>query len=250
MNLGRRFFRFLRKMAWRNRGQPYVPKPREISCEVRIISDIHSPVQGGNVAANKVKVQDFESLFVARKYKVAGRSGPVVDGNIKYMKLTLKKQGHGKAEVFESVRQAWCSSLCKPGYPFWLEAAEKVTDVFIYRAVRDSPTQVVEPRFFSLGSFYDRGSFVRHWSSEQDSHFIEEGRVEVEFEHDTKTIAIVFNDLRKPDGSKEIRVEFDYKQLENYVVVDENITKRTMDLYFPLQWPAKVLQGNLEMLLL
>lgn len=46
------------------------------------------------------------------------------------------------------------------------------------------------------------------------------------------------------EGFKEIKFEMEYRQFENYVVVDENVVSRKISFYFFFQWLLKIFKGK------
>ena len=165
-----------------------------------------------------------------------------ISGNAEYIAFRLTVVGHSKVTLFEILRRRWCTSVCKPGSPFWLESSEVTKDAFPYRS--DETVHVLQPTFFSLGSFFDRGTYIKHWSSEDDAVSIVDEQIRAEFEHDTKNLYITFAKRDEPEGFREIRLETEFKHFENYVLVDENSSRGTIEFYFLLQVPLKVFQGE------
>ncbi|KAJ7393667.1 hypothetical protein OS493_003323 [Desmophyllum pertusum] len=86
------------------------------------------------------------------------------------------------------------------------------------------------------------GTYIKHWSSDQNTSLIQDGNIQSEFEHDTKKMAITFFKEGFPEGFREVRIDMEYRQFENYVVIDEDISNGTIHFYFSLQWPPKVFE--------
>ena len=159
--------------------------------------------------------------------------------NARNIKISLKTTEHGaKFKFFKKLRRDWCSSICKLGDSFWIESAETSRETFKYKF--DDSRQFLQASFFSFGNFLDRGTYIQHWSSEENESFIENGNIQVEFEHDTKVLSLTYFKNGAQEGFKEVRIEMEFKQFENYVVVDEKTAHRNVKFYFLLQWPPKV----------
>lgn len=221
--------------------QKFPSKPKEIALNINIWADRLPLSRDGN----RNRLEDFKHILGrAHNFRVATAHEPVNTGNARNMKITLKTTKYDKAGCFENLRRDWCCSICSSGDPFWLESAEIPRDTFKYKF--EDTRQVLQATSFSLGSFYDRGTYIKHWSSEDNASLIEDGNIQIEFEHDTKILAITYFKSGKPEGFKEVRIEMEYRQLESYVVTDENTTRGTIHFYFPLQWPPKVFEGKLK----
>ena len=220
--------------------QKFPSKPKEIALNINIRGN-RFLVSGGRY--RKSAIEDFENLLGALDYQVGKANVPTETGNVRNIKITLKSTKYDKARFFENLRRDWCRSICSRGDSFWLESAETSKDTFKYKS--DDTRQVLQATSFSLGNFFDRGTFIRHWSSDQDAALIEDGNIRIEFEHDTKQLAITYFKKGQLEGFKEVRIEVGYRQLEDYVVTDENVTLGAINFYFLLQWPPKVFQGKL-----
>ena len=217
----------------------FAPKPKEITLSIYIWTDRY-PTK----AERRTLLEDFKSLLEAHKYHVkeVGDSSDV-GLNARNIKISLKTTEHGaKFKFFKKLRRDWCSSICKLGDSFWMESAE--TETFKYKF--DDSRQFLQASFFSFGNFLDRGTYVQHWSSEENESFIENGNIQVEFEHDTKVLSLTYFKNGAQEGFKEVRIEMEFKQFENYVVVDEKTAHRNVKFYFLLQWPPKVFQGKIK----
>lgn len=224
--------------------QKFPSKPKEIALNINIWEDRFrtSTDQG-----NRSRLEDFKNHLRAHNFQVEKAHDPAtVSGNARNINIKLKTTEYGNSgKFFERLRRQWCSSICRRGDSFWLESAESPKNTFKYKS--DGTRQVLQATSFSFGSFYDRGTYIKHWSSDEDASLIEDGKIHSEFTHDTKTLEIYFDKAGFPDGFKEVRIEMEYRQFDNYVVVDENISQArgTVHFYFPLQWPPKVSEGNL-----
>ena len=223
--------------------QKFSSKPKEIVLNINIREDC---LPTSSNQGSRSRVEDFENYLRANNFQVEKVHEPEPgSGNARNISIKLKTRDHGNlAKFFEHLRREWCSSICRPGDSFWLESAESPKDTFKYKS--DWTRQVLQPTSFSFGSFFDRGTYIRHWSSDENAAEIGAGTIQSEFEHDTKTLAIVFSKAGFLEGNKEVSIEIEYRQLENYVVIDENFRQGTgtIHFYFPLQWPPKVSEGN------
>lgn len=219
--------------------QKFPSKPKEVALNINITGDRVSDSAG----RNRNRIEDFQYLLRAHDYQAGKANDPTETGNVCNLKITLKSTKYGKAKFFENLRRDWCRSICRCGDCFWLESAETPKDTYHYKS--DDTRQVLRAASFSLGNFFDRGTFIRHWSSEQDAALIENGNIWIEFEHDTKLLAITYFKEGQLEGFKEVRIEMEYRQLEESVVIDENVHQGTINFYFLLQWPPKVFQGKL-----
>ena len=221
--------------------QKFPPKPKEIVLNVNIWED-RFPTSSDQ--GSRSRLGDFENYLRANHFQVEKAHEPImVSGNARNINIVLKTRDHGYlAKFFEHLRRQWCSSICRRGDSFWLESGESPKDTFKYKS--DRTRQVLQATSFSFGSFFDRGTYIRHWSSDENTAEIEDGYIQSEFEHDTKTLAITFFKAGFPTGKREVRIEMEYRQLENYVVIDENFRQGTIHFYFPLQWPPKISEGN------
>lgn len=221
--------------------QKFPSKPKGITLNINIWEDRFptSTDQG-----NRSRIGDFENHLRAHNFQVEKAHDPAtVSGNARNINIQLKTTEYGNTgKFFERLRRQWCSSICRLGDSFWLESAETSNNTFKYKS--DGTRQVLQTTSFSFGSFFNRGTYIKHWSSDEDAPFIDDGNIQSEFEHDTKTLAITYFKAGAPEGFKEVRIEMEYKQFENYVVVNENISQGTIHFYFPLQWPPKVSEGN------
>lgn len=215
----------------------FAPKPKEITLSIYIWTDRY-PTK----AERRTLLEDFKSLLEAHKYQVKEVGDPSDVGlNARNIKISLKTTEHGtKFKFFKKLRRDWCSSICKLGDSFWIESAE----TFKYKF--DDSRQFLQASFFSFGNFLDRGTYIQHWSSEENESFIENGNIQVEFEHDTKVLSLTYFKNGAQEGFKEVRIEMEFKQFENYVVVDEKTAHRNVKFYFLLQWPPKVFQGKIK----
>ena len=83
---------------------------------------------------------------------------------------------------------------------------------------------------------------MKHWNTDVERDSIEDV-LTADFESDVQTLIVSFDDSKEIAGQKGYRLEFEYRQFENYVVVDENTARGTVDVYFPLQWPPRIFQG-------
>ena len=221
--------------------QKFSSKSKEIVLNISICED---RLPTSSRQGSRTRLEDFKNLLTADKFQVEKAHEPEAgSGNARNISIKLKTRDHGNlAKFFEHLRREWCSSICRPGDSFWLESAESAKHTFKYKS--DGTRQVLEPTSFSFGSFFDRGTYIRHWSSDENAAEIGVGTIQSEFEHDTKTLAIVFSKAGFPEGNKEVSIEIEYRQLENYVVIDENFSQGTIHFYFPLQWPPKVSEGS------
>lgn len=223
--------------------QKLPPKPKEILLNINIWKD-RFPTSSDQ--GSRSRLEDFENYLRANNFQVVKAHEPAVtgSGNARHINIKLKTRDYGNlAKFFEHLRRQWCSSICRRGDSFWLESAESVKETFKYKS--DRTRQVLQATSFSFGSFFDRGTFIRHWSSDENAPGIEDGNIQSEFEHDTKTLAITFSKAGYPVGNKVVSIEMEYRQFEDYVVIDENVRQGTIHFYFPLQWPPKVSEGNL-----
>lgn len=223
--------------------QKFPSKPKEIVLNVNIWEN-RFPTNSDQGNRSRLEIEDFENHLRANNFQVEKAHDPVtISGNARNINMKLKTREHSNlAKFFEHLRRQWCSSICRRGDSFWLESPESPKDTFKYKS--DGTRQVLQAASFSFGSFFDRGTYIRHWSSDENAPGIENGNIQSEFEHDTKTLAVTFFKAGFPEGNKEVRIEIEYRQLESYVVVDENIRQGTIHFYFPLQWPPKVSEGN------
>lgn len=223
--------------------QKFPSKPKEIVLNVNILEN-RFPTSSDQGNRSRLEIEDFENHLRANNFQVEIAHDPVtVSGNARNINMRLKTREHSNlAKFFEHLRRQWCSSICRRGDSFWLESAESSTNTFKHKS--DGTRQVLQATSFSFGSFFERGTYIRHWSSDENALVIEDGNIQSEFEHDTKTLAITFFKTGFPEGFREVRIEMEYRQLESYVVVDENIRQGTIHFYFPLQWPPKVSEGN------
>ena len=225
----------------RNQGpkQKSTPKPKDTLVNINIWGD-RFPT-GSNQGSHS-RLEDFEDYLRANKFLVEKADDPVDSGNARYINIKLKTRGQSNlTQFFEHLRRQWYSSICRRGDSFWLESGESPKNTFKYKS--DATRQMPQATSFSFGSFFDRGTYIRHWSSDENAPHIE-GDIQSEFEHDTKTLTITFFKAGFSEGNNEVRIEMEYRQLENYVVVDENLRLGTIHFYFPLQWPPKVSEGN------
>ena len=215
-------------------------KPKEVELSINVWGDRFQP-EGGR--GSRHQLEDFKDLLKAARFQVANAQGPVNSptGNARIINIRLRTTELSKAKFFERFRRQWCSSICQRGDSFWMES-ETPKDTFKYRT--DETRQMVRVASFSFGTFTTLGTYVQHWSNEQDSLVIQEGSIESEFQHDVGTLAIFFFKQGAIEGSKEIRIEMEYRQFENYVVVDENLPNGKISFYFPLQWPPKISEGK------
>ena len=218
----------------------FVPKPKEITLSFYIWADRY-PTKG----ERRTLLEDCTSLLEAHKYHVKEVGEPSDIGlNARNIKISLKTTEHAaKFKFFKKLRRDWCSSICKLGDSFWLESAETSRETFKYKF--DDSRQFLQASFFSFGDFLDRGTYIQHWSSEENDSLIENGNIQVEFEHDIKVLSLTYFKNGAPEGFKEVRIEVEFRQLENYVVVDEKTSQRNVKFYFPLLWPPKVFQGKI-----
>ena len=218
--------------------QKFPSKPKGITLNINIWED-RFPTSTGQ--GNRSRIGDFENHLRAHNFQVEKAHDPAtVSGNARNINIQLKTTEYGNTgKFFERLRRQWCSSICPLGDSFWLESAETPQNTFKYKS--DGTRQVLQTTSFSFGSFFNRGTYIKHWSS--DAPFIDHGNIQSEFEHDTKTLITYFK-AYAPEGIKEVRIEMEYRQFENYVVVNENISQGTIHFYFPLQWPPKVSEGN------
>ena len=221
--------------------QKFPSKPKEIVLNINIWED-RFPTSSDQ--GSRSRLEDFENYLRANNFQVEKAHEPVTgSGNGRHINFKLKTKNHGYlGKFFEHLRRQWCSSICRRGDSFWLESAESAKETFKYKS--DATRQVLQATSFSFGSFFDRGTYIRHWSSDENAAEIEAGSIQSEFEHDTKTLAITFFKAGFPEGNKEVRIEMEYRQLDNYVVIDENFHQGTIHFYFPLQWPPRVSEGN------
>ena len=217
----------------------FVPKPKEITLSIYIWTDRY-PTKG----ERRTLLEDFNNLLEAHKYHVKEVGEPSDIGlNARNIKISLKTTEHRtKFKFFKKLREDWFSSICKLGEPFWLESAETPRETFKYKF--DDTRQVLQASFFSFGNFLDRGTYIQHWSSKENDSLIENGNIQVEFEHDTRLLSLTYFKNGAPEGFKEVRIEMEFRQLEDYVVVDEKTAQRNVTFYFLLQWPPKVFQGK------
>ena len=217
----------------------FTPKPKDIVLNINIWED-RFPTSSNQ--GSRSRLEDFEDYLGANRFQVEKAHDPVDSGNARYINIKLKTRDHSNlAKFFEHLRRQWCSSICRRGDSFWLESGDSAKNTFKYKS--DATRQMPQVTSFSFGSFFDRGTYIRHWSSDENAPAIE-GDIQCEFEHDTKTLTITFFKAGFPEGNNEVRIEMEYRQLENYVVIDENLHQETIHFYFPLQWPPKVSEGN------
>ena len=169
---------------------------------------------------NYKDLSDFKHLRHRDFQVVEEANKPTDTGNTRNIKITLRtEKNFGKAQFFEKVSRAWCSSICNRGDPFWLETAEPVKETFKFKS-NDPPKQVLRANSFGFGSFFNRGTYIEHWSSQDDWLFIKENHIQIEFEHDAKQLVISFFD--DTQVFKEVRIEMEYRHLETYVVIDNS----------------------------
>lgn len=168
-------------------------------------------------------------------------------GNKQYIKCKLLlRDVSTKYSAFYDIRKMWFSKVCQAGDPFWLESSEEVRNSYRFQA--NVHGHNFEPVSCSLGSFLNRGTFVEHYSTEVDRDLIEDQSLYAEFHHDTKVLDVSFY-LRQDEmlqffnlgKLQEIRLTFEYKQFENYVLVDEK-QRGIVDIYIPLLRPPKVVK--------
>ena len=214
-------------------------KPKEIALSINIWT-YRFPV---STDGNRNRLEEFQHLLRAYKFQVDKVNDPTDTGSARNVKIALKTTEYDKARFFEKLRREWCCSICRRGDCFWLESGETPRETFKYKS--DDTRQVLQATSFSFGSFFDRGTFIRHWSSEENASLIEDGNIQIEFEHDTKILAITYFKKGELEGFKEVRIEMEYRQLENYILADENTFQGVINFYFLLQWPPKVFQGKL-----
>lgn len=221
--------------------QKLPPKPKDVELSINIWGD---RFQSGIEQRNRRQLDNFDVFLRAATFRVAKAHEPVSSpaGNARSINIQLKTTECGKAKFFERLRREWCSSLCRSGDSFWLESLETPKDTFKYKT--DETRQMIQVATFSFGTFSTRGTYIQHWSSVENAPSIEGGRIESEFQHDTGTFAISYFKEGAREGFKEVRIEMEYRQFENYVVVDENVSNGTISVYFPLQWPPKVSEGK------
>ena len=219
------------------RGRQTTMKQKEVRLAINICTDRISD-------ENHKDLRDFKRLRHTDFQVVEEANKPTNTGNTCNIKITLKtEKNFGKAQFFEKVSKAWCSSICSRGDPFWLESAEPPNDTFRYNS--NVPKQVLEANSFGFGSFFNRGTYIEHWSSQQDLLLIKEKHLQIEFEHDTKLLVITFFEKEETQVFNEVRIEMEYHHLETYVVIDndsdQTSLQKTIKLYIPLQFPPKVL---------
>lgn len=233
----------------------FVPKNKQakktgFDFEIKIVGGLYNERSGDSSTARNSRIprlQDFETKLKDGGFAMGrtndGESRTGQDHNKQYMKYKLNFQAGSKPSAFEKIRQEWCTRICKPGCPFWLESSEKIRDTFRYKA--ETSRHGLQPISWSFGSFFDRGTFVEHYSTQNDVHMIEDGVVYSEFVHDTKELTLAFRRNFDDFGilaglvpGYEMRIEFEYKQFEDYILVDENNDR--IDLYLPLIRPPKV----------
>lgn len=223
------------------RRQQTTMKQKEVRLAINICTDSVSD-------ENHKDLGDFKHLLRRYFQVLEEPNKPTNTGNIRNIKFTLKDaKMFGKAQFFEKLSKAWCSSICSRGDPFWLETAEPVKETFKFKS-NDPPKQVLRANSFGFGSFFNRGTYIEHWSSQDDWLFIKENHIQIEFEHDAKQLVISFFERDDTQVLKEVRIEMEYRHLETYVVIDNNSDQtspqKTIKLYIPLQFPPKVYQGK------
>lgn len=216
------------------------PKTRDIELSINIWGD---RFQSEGERGRRHQLKDFKGLLEATGFQVAKAQEPVNSpaGNARIINIVLKTTESRKSKFFERFRREWCSSICQRGDSFWMES-ETPKDTFKYKT--DETRQMIRVASFSFGTFTTLGTYVQHWSSEQDSASIQEESIESEFQHDLGTFTIFIFKEGAIEGSKEIKFEMEHRQFENYVVVDENVVSRKISFYFPLQWPPKIFEGK------
>lgn len=161
-----------------------------------------------------------------------------LDQTKRYMRCKLKLRDiASKCAAFDTIRKAWFQNIALPGDPFWLESCENVKNTFRFKA--DSPQHSVEPRSCSLGNFYDRGTFVEHYNTTNDLHLVDNQSIYAEFQHDTKVLEVYYYHAFTKE---EVRLSFEYKQFEEYILVDEKHHQGIVDIYLPLIRPPKVIK--------
>ena len=222
------------------RRQQTTMKQKEVRLAINICTDRISD-------ENHKDLGDFKHLLRRDFQVVEEPNKPTNTGNIRNIKITLKSaKVFGKAQFFEKLSKAWCSSICSRGDPFWLESAEPAKETFKFKS--NDPKQVLLANSFGFGSFFNRGTYIEHWSSQDDQLFIKENHIQIEFEHDAKLLVIIFFEKDETQEFKEVRIEMEYRHLETFVVIDndsgQTSPQKTVNLYIPLQFPPKVFQGK------
>ncbi|KAJ7377387.1 hypothetical protein OS493_029749 [Desmophyllum pertusum] len=217
--------------------QQFPSKPKYVELNINILGDRFA---ASTDHGNRNRLKDFKVLLQANRFQVEkAQEASVVSENAKNVNIKLKTTQYGKGRFFERLRRAWCSSICRRGDSFWLESAE-TSSTFKYKS--GGTRQILQATSFSFGSLFDRGTYIKHWSSDQNTSLIQDGTIQSEFEHDTKKMAITFCKEGFLEGFREVRIDMEYRQFENYVVIDEDISNGTIHFYFSLQWPPKVFE--------
>lgn len=223
----------------RTQHKQQFPSKSKVELNINILGDRFA---ASTDHGNRNRLKDFKVLLQANRFQVEKAHEPSVSENAKNVNIKLKTTEYGKGRFFERLRRAWCSSICRRGDSFWLESDETSRNTFKYKS--DGTRQILPATSFSFGSLFDRGTYIKHWSSDQNTSLIQDGNIQSEFEHDTKKMAITFFKEGSPEGFREVRIDMEYRQFENYVVIDEDISNGTIHFYFSLQWPPKVFEGN------
>jgi len=227
-------------MASRRRRafEPSKKKVKQLEFEVKVVGGINETGPSSR-RPKTLNLNDYVQKFRDHYNVEVVNSDPsriAQDQNKQYVKFKLRLRDVVlKPSAFDQIRKTWFSSICEVGSPVWLESCEATRNSFRFKA--DAPRQSLEPTSFSLGSFLDRGTFVEHYNTESDRHLIEGQSIYAEFQHDTKVLDISFYRI---DG-QEVRLTFEYKQFEDYILVDE-INKGITKLYVPLVRPPKVIR--------
>jgi hypothetical protein len=225
--------------------------PKSTSFDLKVISGINHTFQSSatGISPEIPQLQDFRS-----KLNNCFRTDTVELGETSDTESTTARESQSeryfryrvqvlgvstKPLAFEQIRQRWCTEICKPGDPFWLGSSESSFSTFQYKV--KTPIHRLQPSSFSFGSFYGRGTFIEHYNTKGDINFIEKEGILSKFEHDTEQLTLTIALKRPcPSNCTTFRVEFVYKQFEEYVLVDENKKFKTIDLYVPMIRPPIV----------
>lgn len=233
-------------MSSRRRGAQFKPKaqPRKpngkhtvqhTDFDVRIVGGINE-ISSTNTSLNAL-ITNLKKCHFSVDVGEAETTSVSREQTKQYVKCKLKlRDVSTKSSAFEAIRKTWFSNICQPGYPFWLESCEEVRNSYRFKA--NTPQHSFEPLSCSVGSFSDRGTFVEHYITTNDIQLIVGQTIYAEFQHDTKVLEVYFYHVLTKE---EYRLVFEYKQFEDYVLVDEKV-RGIVDIYVPLLRPPKVVK--------
>lgn len=178
--------------------------------------------------------------------KASSSTSENVEPSKQCIKYKVKVYGTStKPLAFKQIRRKWCGEICNPGDLFWLESLESSSNSYQYKSKKQ--VHRISSSSFSLGSFADQSTFIEHYDTNSDRNYVEKQGITSSFEHDISKLTLTIT-LKRPyqtDGTK-FRLEFQYKQFEDYILVDLNLNQKvqTIDLYIPLIRPPIVTKGQ------